>query len=172
MPELFVKFGGHRAAAGVTLEGGRVVEFQERFHQWAAARLTPADLTSQIEIDAVVELREIDEHSADGVFALAPFGCGNPEPWFAALNVEVAAPPLPVKEKHLRVRLRQHGHAFNMIAWNFAARAAELAAGARLDVAFTVEPDPQSAARGYQPWQAVLREFRRAGTLQSAAAAG
>ena len=46
MPELFRRFGGHRHAAGVTLDGGQVADFRERFHDWAAARLTAEDLAA------------------------------------------------------------------------------------------------------------------------------
>ena len=43
MPELFTKFGGHRQAAGVTLDAARVEEFRERFRAYASERLTVAD---------------------------------------------------------------------------------------------------------------------------------
>ena len=170
MPELFVRFGGHKYAAGVTLPAGRVEAFRERFDTWAASRLTSRDLAPQVSIDAVLDLREIDESSAKGVFALAPFGCGNPAPLFAALDVEVAGPPAVWKEKHLRVPVRQNGRTVWLKAWNYAARAAELAPGTRIDAAFTLEEDTYSAARGYQGWAAILKEFRRAGGETAAAA--
>lgn len=172
MPDLFERFGGHKQAAGVTLAGGRVSEFRERFAAWAAARLTPADLAPAVEIEALLDFREIDDRSAADVFKLAPFGCGNPAPLFGALDVEVAGPPAVMKEKHLRVALRQNGRVLTLKAWNFASRAGELAPGARIDVAFTLEDDPYSAARGYAPWCAVLREFRLAGGRRASAAAG
>ena len=162
MPGLFMRFGGHKHAAGVTLESARVDEFRERFNAFAAARLKPADFLRQVEVDAVVELREITERHIEEVFALAPFGNGNPPPLFAALNVEVAAPPVIMKEKHLRLTVRQNGRTLTLKSWNSAGRAAELATGARLDVVFNMEEDPYSAARGYPGWAAMLRDFRRA----------
>jgi single-stranded-DNA-specific exonuclease len=153
MPDLFERFGGHRQAAGLTLDSNKVDLFRERFNEYAAARLTLADLAPQVEIDAVLEFREIDERSVAEVFNLAPFGCGNPAPLFAALNVEVAGPPAVMKEKHLRVMLRQNGRALVLKAWNFAERAAELPAGARVDVAFTLEDDSYAAARGLPAWR-------------------
>jgi hypothetical protein len=45
-------------------------------------------------------------------------------------------------------------------AWNLAHRAGELAPGTRVDVAFNIEEDAYSAARGYPPWSATLRDFR------------
>jgi len=161
MPELFRKFGGHKHAAGVTMELEQVEEFRRRFNAYAASRLTPEDFLKTVEIDAVLELREINEQAANDLFALAPFGHGHPAPQFAALNVEVAGPPAVMKEKHLRLTVRQNGRTLMLKAWNFAEYAAELAPGARIDIAFQIEEDPYSAARGYPPWCAVLRDFRR-----------
>ena len=160
MPELFERFGGHRQAAGVTLASAQVDLFRARFNEYAVARLTLEDLAPQLEIDAVLELREIDDRSVAEVLNLAPFGCGNPMPLFVALNLEVAGPPVVMKEKHLRVMLRQNGRTLVMKAWNFAERVAELHAGARVDVAFTLEDDSYAAARGGPPWGAVLRDVR------------
>ena len=162
MSGLFVKFGGHMHAAGVTLEASRVEEFRERFNAFAAARLRPEDFLPCLDIDAVLELREITEEAVAGVFALAPFGHGNPPPLFAALNVEVAAPAVVMKEKHLRVTVRQNGRMLTLKAWNCADRAAEFTPGARVDIAFQLEEDSYSASRGYPPWAAMLRDFRPA----------
>jgi single-stranded-DNA-specific exonuclease len=111
----------------------------------------------------MIELRDIDEAAAAGVFALAPFGHGNPNPVFAAMGVEIAGPPAPLGEKHLKVMVRQNGRTLALKAWNFADRAAELAEGARVDVAFQLEEDAYSATRGYPGWAAILRDVRPAG---------
>jgi single-stranded-DNA-specific exonuclease len=110
----------------------------------------------------LLELRELNETAIDEIFTLAPFGHGNPAPMFASMNVEVAGPPVAWKEKHLRLMLRQNGRSLSLKAWNFAARAAELAQGTRIDAAFQIEEDAFSAARGYPGWAAVLRDFRPA----------
>jgi single-stranded-DNA-specific exonuclease len=163
MPGLFVKFGGHMHAAGVTLDAARVEEFRERLNAFAAARLRPEDFLPCLDIDAVLELREIDEGSVEGVFALAPFGHGHQPPLFAAFGVQVAAAPVVMKEKHLRVTVRQNGRMLKLKAWNFAERAAEFTPGASVDVAFQLEEDAYSASRGYPGWAAVLRDVRPAG---------
>jgi single-stranded-DNA-specific exonuclease len=164
MPELFERFGGHRQAAGLTMACDRLDLFRERLNEFALGRLSLEDLAPKVEIDALVELREIHERSVDEVLSLAPFGCGNPAPMFAALNVEVAGPPAVWKEKHLRVMLRQHGRTLALKAWNFAERAGELPAGARVDVAFRLENDAYAAARGLPGWALVLRDCRPAGS--------
>jgi single-stranded-DNA-specific exonuclease len=163
MPDLFVRYGGHQYAAGVTLEESRVEEFRQRLNAYAAARLSPQDFVQTVEIDAAVELHEIDEQAANGVFAMAPFGHGNQQPLFAASDVEVAGPPVVFAEKHLRIKVSQNGRRLSLKAWNFAARAAEFAPGARIDIAFNLEEDPYSASRGYPGWCATLREARAAG---------
>jgi single-stranded-DNA-specific exonuclease len=162
MSELFVRFGGHAHAAGVTMEVANVEEFRRRFDAFAASRLCADDFLRRLKIDAVLELREINEQAIEELFTLAPFGHGNPAPLFAALGVEVAAPPTIMKEKHLRITVRQNGRTLVLKAWNLAHRASELVPGARVDVAFNLEEDAYSAARGYPPWAAMLRDFRPA----------
>jgi single-stranded-DNA-specific exonuclease len=162
MPDLFVRFGGHQYAAGVTLEAARVDEFRERFNAYAAARLTPEDFLPSMDIDAVIDFGDITDAGVREVLALAPFGHGNPPPLVAALDVEVAAPPVVMKEKHLRVTARQNGRALVLKAWNFAQRAGEMPPGARVDIAFTLEEDAYSAAHGYPGWAAALRDVRAA----------
>jgi single-stranded-DNA-specific exonuclease len=162
MPDLFVRFGGHQHAAGVTLEAARVDEFRERFNAYAAVHLTAEDFQPRMDVDAVIELGDLTEPAIEEVLALAPFGNGNPPPLAAALDVEVASQPAVMKEKHLRVAMRQNGRALVLKAWNFAERAGEMPPGARLDIAFTLEEDAYSAARGYPGWAAVLRDVRAA----------
>jgi single-stranded-DNA-specific exonuclease len=146
----------------VTLEAARVDEFRQRLNAYAAARLTPEDFLPRMDVDAVIELRDITEGAVQEVLALAPFGHGNPPPLVAALDVEVAGQPVVMKEKHLRVMVRQNGRTLALKAWNFAGRAGEMPPGARVDIAFTLEEDPYSAARGYPGWAAVLRDVRDA----------
>jgi single-stranded-DNA-specific exonuclease len=160
MPELFERFGGHRQAAGVTMDGEKLSAFRARLNAYAAARLTLDDLAPQLEIDALLDFREITERSVKEVFSLAPFGCGNPAPLFAALDLEVAGPPVVWKEKHLRVTLRQNGRTLSLKAWNFAGRAPELTTGKRIDAAFSLEEDAFNAAQGLPAWSLVLRDFR------------
>jgi single-stranded-DNA-specific exonuclease len=162
MPELFIRFGGHQYAAGVTLEAARVDEFRQRLNTYAAARLSPEDFLPRLDVDAVIELGNITDPAIQEVLALAPFGHGNPPPLVAALDVEVAAQPVVMKEKHLRVTVRQNGRALTLKAWNFAGRAGEMPPGARVDIAFTLEEDAYSAARSYPGWAAVLRDVRTA----------
>ena len=165
MPDLFAKFGGHSHAAGLTLAAVNVDVFRRRFQSYASARLTPEDFLPLTRIDGMIALRDISEKTVSEISALAPFGCGHPVPVFAALNVEVAGRPVSWKEKHLRVPLRQSGRLLWLKAWNFADRVAELAPGARVDAALTLEEDSYAAANGLPGWSAVLRDVRPAGAM-------
>jgi single-stranded-DNA-specific exonuclease len=162
MADLFIKFGGHKHAAGLTLHPAKVAEFRLRFNAYGQAHLQPEDFQPRLEFDAVLELNEIDEGSVNDLFTLAPFGHSNPPPLFAALNVEIAAPPAVLKEKHLRLTAKQNGRFLKLKAWNFADRAVEIPQGARVDLAFALEEDAYSAARGYPGWCAILRDVRPA----------
>jgi single-stranded-DNA-specific exonuclease len=162
MPELFAKFGGHSHAAGLTLSSSHVEAFRRQLQDYAGARLTPEDFCGELAIDGVLTLHDINERNVAGILSLAPFGCGHAMPVFAALNVEVAGPPVLWKQKHLRVPLRQNGRMLWMKAWNFAGRIAELPPGAHIDAAITVEEDSYAAASGLPGWSVVLRDVRAA----------
>ncbi len=165
MPELFTKFGGHRQAAGVTLDAARLEEFRERFRAYAASKLTPDDFEASLDVDAELTLHEITDDAVMDVLNLAPFGFGNPPPTFVVRDIEVAAAPDIKKEKHLFLRFKSATKAPGLLrakAWNFAERAGELSAGSHVDVALQFEDDAFSAARGYAPWQAILKDVRPA----------
>ncbi len=160
MPELFLKFGGHKQAAGVTMDAANVAEFRERLNAYATSVLTPEDLRPVLNIDAALDLRELDDATVADVFGLAPFGFGNPGPLMAVTDAEVVGPPQIVKDKHMRVRVRQNGRFLNAMGWNMADLAPSIAPGARVDLAFSLEEDDYSASRGYSPWQAILKDIR------------
>ena len=163
MPGLFTRFGGHRQAAGVSLPAESVPEFRRRLNEYAAARLTPEDLQPQLAIDASVGLRELTTGPVvEELLAMAPFGFGNPAPVLAILGADVASTPVVMKEKHLRVHLRQAGRSLFPKAWNFAERAAEFAVSVPIDAAFSIEEDFYSEDRGFTNWAAVLRDIRPA----------
>jgi single-stranded-DNA-specific exonuclease len=161
MPDLFTRFGGHRQAAGVSLAAELVPEFRRRLNAYAGTRLTPADFQPQLQIDALVGLRELTTGPAiQELLGMAPFGFGNPPPVLAILGMETPTAPVVMKEKHLRVHLRQDGRSLFPKAWNFAGRAADFPMHAPLDVAFSVEEDTYGEDRGFANWAAVLRDVR------------
>lgn len=164
MPDLFTRFGGHRQAAGVTLAKEAVPEFRRRLNAYAATRLTPADLQPQLPIDTLVTLRDLTTGPAVAeLLSMAPFGFGNPAPMLAIRGAQVAGVPVVIKEKHLRVHLRQDGRSLFPKAWNFADRAADFSASTPIDAAFSLEEDLYGDdGNGFTNWAAVLRDVRPA----------
>ncbi|MGB9604598.1 MAG: single-stranded-DNA-specific exonuclease RecJ, partial [Bryobacteraceae bacterium] len=158
MADLFLHYGGHRQAAGVTLPLARVAEFRQRLNEYAAARLKPEDFQPCLEVDTELQLEEITEQAVRELLRFAPFGCGNPLPVVALREAEIAGAPAVFKDRHLRIALRQGNRTLAVKAWDFAHRIEEVAAGARVDAALAIKTDPFAAARGYPGWSAELMD--------------
>jgi single-stranded-DNA-specific exonuclease len=75
-----LRYGGHRAAAGLTIERGRVDAFRDAFAEHAAGVLAPEDLRPEVRVDAVVPGDALTLGLAEELERLAPFGQGNPAP--------------------------------------------------------------------------------------------
>ncbi len=99
--DLFVRFGGHKQAAGLTMEAARVPEFRARINAYADEVLEPDQLRPRLRIDAPLSLKAITPDLVRGLDALGPFGMGNPRPVFHATPVEIVDGPRPIKERHL-----------------------------------------------------------------------
>ena len=137
---LLVRFGGHKQAAGLSLETGRIKEFRAAVNDVADETLGPEDLMPRLRIDGDLTFRGITAGVASGVASLAPFGAGNPRPIFAARHVEIVDGPRKLKERHLTMALKQNGRIFRAVAWRAAERHDYLAEHrAALDVAFSLE---------------------------------
>jgi len=115
--DVFLRFGGHRQAAGVTLEAGRLGELRKRLCAWANERLGPDDLVPRLRIDSPLGLREISSDVIEGLNGLGPFGSANPKPVFRASPVELMQPARRLKERHLALLFRHQGRSFRAIAW-------------------------------------------------------
>ncbi|MBL8230275.1 MAG: single-stranded-DNA-specific exonuclease RecJ, partial [Bryobacterales bacterium] len=146
----------------VALRAEKLEEFRARLNEYAKQRLTPEDFRPHMEVDGELEFSEVNDASVDEVLSLAPFGAGNPYPQFVVRNVEVCDAPTIVKEKHLRVRLRQGARTLFLKAWNFAERAEMLIPGTRIDAVIYFEEDSYAKARGYPPWGVLLKDIRPA----------
>jgi single-stranded-DNA-specific exonuclease len=156
--DVFLKFGGHRQAAGITLEASRVPEFRQRIAAWANERLDPGDLVPRLRIDAPLGLREISGAVIDGLAHLGPFGAGNPKPVFRARPVELVEAPRRLKERHLALLLRQDGRAFRGVAWRGAEREEYLSAHrSGLELAYSLE---QSEYRGERVTELTIADVR------------
>ncbi len=89
--DLLARFGGHKHAAGLTVEEKHLPALRESFERIARQRLTPEDLIPRCKVDAVVRVNELDERAVEALQRLGPFGQGNPEP-VLVLRHQVARP--------------------------------------------------------------------------------
>jgi single-stranded-DNA-specific exonuclease len=138
--DLFLRFGGHKQAAGLTMEAARVPEFRARINAYADDVLEPDDLRPRLRIDGPLNLKHITGDLVEGMNALGPFGLANPRPVFHAMPVEIVDGPRPIKDRHLKMTFRQDGRSFRAIAWRAAERAAFLTENrAGVNLAFSLE---------------------------------
>jgi len=158
--EFLLRFGGHRAAAGVTIARDKVNDFAARFNYVAKSLLTPEDLVPEIRVDLEVNIDGMDERLESLFRHFEPFGIGNPSPVLLARNVTLAAPPRLVGKDGLKVVLDTGTGSLDALGWGFAHRAAEFQAGSKVDIAFRLERDEY---RGQSYLQARIADIRLCG---------
>jgi len=138
--DLFIRFGGHRQAAGLTMEAARVPEFRARINAWADQVLEPDQLRPRLLIDGPLHLKGITHDLVRGLDAMGPFGLANPRPVFHAGPVEIVEGPRAIKERHLKMTFNQDGRRFRAIAWRAAERAEFLEKNrAAVNLAFSLD---------------------------------
>jgi single-stranded-DNA-specific exonuclease len=134
------RFGGHRAAAGLSIAEDRLEAFAEDFAAHADEHLDPGDLFEVVQVDAVVSARDLTLELAEELERLAPFGLGNPEPTLLVPATEAVGPATVGEGKHLRFRVRQHGRdAGTAIAFGQGTQLDRIRAAGRFDVAFRLK---------------------------------
>jgi single-stranded-DNA-specific exonuclease len=149
--DVLTKFGGHRQAAGLTLEATRIRELRGRINEYADRCLQPDDLRPRLWIDGALAFRSITPQVASELSALAPFGAGNACPVFRTSGVEVVDGPRLVKDRHLKMALRQDGRVLRGIAWRAADREAFVSQyRAGIDLAYSLEQDTWNGERYLQ----------------------
>jgi single-stranded-DNA-specific exonuclease len=138
--DVFLKFGGHKQAAGLTMEAARVPEFRARINAYADDVLEPDQLRPRLRIDGPLSLRSISLDLLRDLDAMGPFGMANPRPVFHASGVEIVDGPRTLKERHLKMTFSQEGRRFRAIAWRAAERADFLTRNrAGVNLAFSLE---------------------------------
>src|SRR3954465_13710865 len=166
--DLLTRFGGHKQAAGLTMDAARVRELRTAVNDVADETLGPEDLMPRLRIDGDLTFRGITGSVASGVSALAPFGAGNPRPVFAARGVEIIDGPRKLKDRHLKMALKQDGRIFRAIAWRAAERHDYLAEHkASLDVAFSLEQNQYNGNPYVELTLADLKKTEAASVLET-----
>lgn len=116
--DLFIQFGGHKYAAGLTIKEDNIPEFRNRFMDIAEEFLSNKDMIPRIKIDDVIELGDVTYDLVMMIDKLAPFGPGNNLPIFASYGVNVVGEPRIVGSNHLKFKVSQNGIYLDAIAFN------------------------------------------------------
>ncbi|MCA3014641.1 MAG: single-stranded-DNA-specific exonuclease RecJ, partial [Myxococcaceae bacterium] len=136
------KFGGHKAAAGLSIDPARLEAFRESFHAVTRERLSEPQLVPRQRIDAVVSPAELDVAAVEALQALAPFGMGNPEPVLGLRRLVTSPRVLESKQPgqpgHLKLTL-EAAPQLDCIGFGFAPLAPLTAAAADLAVQVSID---------------------------------
>ncbi len=134
---LFINYGGHDYAAGLTILEGNIETFKEHFLQAANAKLKNQDITFKIALDAAIDFNELTFDFMESLNLLEPFGNENPPPIFYC-NAKQAWPPKIIGKTHLKLYLEQKERILEGIAFGMAERRSTLCKkGIVLKIAFT-----------------------------------
>ena len=137
------RFGGHAAAAGLSVAPAHLDAFRAQFNAAIAAQATGL-AAGPVRVDAVVDLGELDLPFAEELARLAPFGAANAEPVFALRGLTAHA-TRQVGQGHLQLTLGAGGSFAEAIAFGMADR--DPGSGAALDLLATAELDTFRGAR-------------------------
>jgi single-stranded-DNA-specific exonuclease len=138
------KFGGHEMAAGLTIREDKIDMFRSTFGQTAREMLSDEDLQPRLRLDHELELAQLNVDLLHWHEMLQPFGNANPQPLFFAREVEPAAPPRVINEKHLILRIRQRNSHRRAVFFD---GAAEQLPSAPWDIAFRIRADDYEGER-------------------------
>jgi single-stranded-DNA-specific exonuclease len=148
MPEYFLKFGGHPQAAGLSIKDEQTLEkFKSAIMARAETLLTGVELVPQINIDAEVNLEDVNWKLYDLLQKFEPFGMNNEEPVYGARDLTlISADPIGQNGKHLRLMVKHNSHTVRKtIAFGFGDSnrhpsdwKKNLKPGDKIDLAFTV----------------------------------
>jgi single-stranded-DNA-specific exonuclease len=117
--DLLVRFGGHSQAAGLTLPTNAIPELKSRLEAYSARSLETPGPDRTLEIDAVINLADLDDEAVRWINDLEPFGPANARPVFANLGAKVLEyAHMGREQQHLRLRVEQNGAQFTALAFN------------------------------------------------------
>jgi len=143
-------YGGHFAAAGMTLETANIEAFRLRFEEVVASTIDPDLLIPEIVIDAEISFRDITWPFYNILCQMEPFGPENLRPVFIVRNVVDTGYSRVLKEQHVRFSLRQDSFNFTGIGFNLADRFDILQAKQPLDVVFKIDENEWNGEKNLQ----------------------
>lgn len=137
--EHLLGYGGHFAAAGLTLLPENVEAFRLKFEEVVSSTITPQLLIPEIVIDAGVSFNDIKQSFYNIIQQMEPFGPDNMRPVFIARKVFDTGYSRIVKEQHVRFVLKQNGTTFTGIGFNMADKFPLLETKKPVDIVFTLD---------------------------------
>lgn len=149
--DLFVRHGGHAAAAGFTIETARLDELTRRLTDIAGRELNVAELEPTLAIDAVVPLHKLKPDLFEALRQLEPHGYANPQPIFASRKLSIVEiRTVGADNSHLKLRVTDGGQPLEAIAFRQGAWAGSLKRGDKIDLAYTFEENEWLGEKRFQ----------------------
>jgi single-stranded-DNA-specific exonuclease len=149
--ELFVRHGGHAAAAGFTIETAKLDILAQRLSEIAQRELGGQELLPTLSIDAVLHLHKLKSDLFHALQQLEPHGYANPTPVFASRGVSIVEMrTVGLDGAHLKLKVGDGGTIFDAIGFKFGSMAERLTRGDKLDIAYTFEENEWNGERKYQ----------------------
>ncbi len=137
--EHLLGYGGHFAAAGMTISPDNIDAFSQKFEEVVAATIPPELLIPELRIDAEIEFQHITRNFYSILKQMAPYGPENLRPVFITKNVIETGYSKIVKEKHLKFVVRKDDTTLSGIAFNMAEKFSHVQAGKALDIVYTID---------------------------------
>jgi single-stranded-DNA-specific exonuclease len=155
--EHLLGYGGHFAAAGMTLLPENVEAFINKFEEVVSETIAPEMLIPEITIDAEVSFADLTFPFYNIISQMEPYGPENMRPVFIAKNVLDTGYSRVIKEQHLKFSLKQNNCIYNGIGFNMANRFHLLESKKPIDVVFTID---QNEWNGEKFLQLKVCDFR------------
>jgi single-stranded-DNA-specific exonuclease len=133
--DLLIRYGGHKQAAGLTLNTDNMEIFEQRMNEIVSDFMNDFDFSTDLLIDSEVHLRDITFPLLKELSRIEPFGNGNEEPLFASRGLNVLSPQI-VGGNHLKMKLRNDSYAIDAIGFNMGGIFEHLTSQTEIDVAF------------------------------------
>ncbi len=148
--EHLLGYGGHFAAAGMTLLPENVELFSAKFEEIVCSTIDPGLLIPEILIEAEVEFKYLNAAFYKILVQMEPFGPENPKPVFIAKNVEDNGNSKLVKDQHIRFSLKQGNYIFSGIGFNMAHKFQILQPKKEIDIIFTLDENEWNDQKNLQ----------------------
>ncbi|MCH7947051.1 MAG: single-stranded-DNA-specific exonuclease RecJ [candidate division Zixibacteria bacterium] len=137
--DLLLQYGGHKYAAGLSIESKNVEEFRKKFIEVSNSELTADDIQPKLKIDMEIELSEVTDDFMELLEKFAPFGPQNMRPVFLTRNCEIIGRPSVVGNNHLRMRVRKGSTVIDVIGFGFGDMLSQISTGSLVDSVYTLE---------------------------------